>query len=221
MRVETMRGPSRNAKLALAGGALAAGSVVSVIGLYQALRHEAGVAILWLGWLSLGLIVGSALCIFMAIAGCFQGRKKPIAVAVDRTSVKAGEYLAKYSVGDKAVALGIAAASAALATFFVMRSASWAAISISIALASWALFYLIQVTLTVVLFTDSGLVVRVPFRRQVSRSYGDVKRITGKPGTVKVEFSNGQAVELHTGLGNADIVISYLRRHCLERLETE
>lgn len=137
-----------------------------------------------------------------------------MAVEADWTSVRGGEYLAKYSVGDRAAALGIAAACSALAALLVVRSASWVTISISIIHASWAVFYLIQVTLTEVLFTDTGLIARLPFRRELSRSYGDVKRITGRRGTVKVEFSDGQALKLHTGLGSADVVISYLREHC-------
>ena len=74
----------------------------------------------------------------------------------------------------------------------------------------WAVFYLIRVMLTDVLFTDHGLIARRPFQSEVFKPYADARRITGKPGTVKLEFSDGQTVKLHTGLGEADIAISCL-----------
>lgn len=227
MRVDTMsiprHGPTRHIKLALAGGILAGGAVASVVGLNQALRREAGALILWLGWLSLGLIVGSALCVFLAIAGFLKARKRHAATrAVHKLPKRCeGDYLAKYSVGDRAVALGLTIASVALATFFVLGSASWIATAISVVLVLWAAFYLSHVALMQVLFTANGLVARRPFQREFSETYTNVKRISGKPGTVKVEFADGRSLKLHSGLGNPDIVIAYLQTHCPESLRLE
>ncbi len=214
-------GPTRYIKLALAGGILAAGAIASVVGLNMALQREAGVVILWLGWLSLGLIVGSALCVFFATTDFLQTRKRlPATGAVHKLPKHyEGDYLAKYSIGDRAVALGLAIASATLATFFVSGSASWIATAISIVLVLGAAFYLSHVGLTRVLFTANGLVVRRPFQREFSETYANVKRISGKPGTVKLEFADGRSLKLHSGLGNPDVVIGYLQTHCPESLD--
>ncbi len=224
MRVESMsiprHGLSKHVKLALMGFSLALGAVVSVLGLNQALHREAGVVILWLGWLTLGLIVGSALCVFSSIAGFLQARKRHVAGTPHKQPERyEGDYLAKYSIGDKTVALGLAAASAALAGFFILGSASGTATTISVVLVLWAGFYLVHVSLTQVLFTNDGVLVRRPFQPQFSERYDDIKRIRGKPGTVKIEFADGRLLKLHSGLGDADIVISFLRRHCPTRLE--
>jgi len=215
-------GTTKHSKLALVGGALAAASALSVVCLTSSLRRETGVVILWLGWLSLGLIVASALCLLSALAAFLQTRKKTVSATVEAKRVRIDhEYLAEYSRADRAVALGIAIFFAALTSFFVFRSANWKATSLSSAFLCWSLFHLIHVTFTRVTFTDSGLAARLPWRRPFSKPYDEVKRIVSKPGTLKVEFSDGRSLGLHPGVGSADVVISFLQTHCSEQFKAE
>lgn len=211
---------TKPAKLAIAGGALAAAAAVSMLGLNQALRHEAGVAILWLGWLSAGLIVGSAICLMLSIARFFPVTKQSAARSVaEDPELYERDYLAKYSVGDKIVACGLATFWASLTAFFIVRSADSVAIAISLASVAFGGYYLAHIALTQVLFTKSGFVVWRPFRGEFSERYSDVKRVQGKLGSVHVEFADGHILKLHRGMGDRQVVLGFLLHYCADRLE--
>jgi hypothetical protein len=72
---------------------------------------------------------------------------------------------------------------------------------------------------TRILFADKGFVARVSWFRRFTAHYKDVQRVSSKPGTVKIEFSDGHSLNFHPGLGDPDKVIAYLRARCPETME--
>jgi hypothetical protein len=132
-----------------------------------------------------------------------------------------GEYIAEYSFGDRLTGLAIAGFYGALTIFFLLRSARLQAVALCLVFAGWAVFYAVHVTVTRIRFTQDGLVARLPWFRQLSEPYARVQRISGKPGTLKIEFSDGRSLKLHSGLGDADTVIAYLQAHCPESVHLE
>jgi hypothetical protein len=107
----------------------------------------------------------------------------------------------------------------ALVVFFLFRSARPQAIVVSAALFSFAAIYFLHVTGTRIRFAKEGFIARVSWFRQVSGRYAEVRRISGKPGTVKIEFSDGRSLKFHPGLGDPDKVIAYLQARCPQSVD--
>jgi len=201
---------------------LAIGALTSIIFLVYALRHEAGVAILWLGLTSVTLIGGSSFCLFFALGRFFQARQRSSErmAPPGRIDVES-EYVAAYSPVDRAIALAIAAFFCALTGFFVWRSTRLGGTALSALLFCWAISYAVQITGTSVRFTRQGLAARLSWFRHLQEPYDRVQSISGKPGTVTIHFSDGQLLNLHSGLGDPDTVIAYLQAYCPEAVRIE
>jgi hypothetical protein len=107
----------------------------------------------------------------------------------------------------------------ALVILFVVRSGRLLSIVISATLFSFAAIYLLYVTGTRIRFAKDGFIARVSWFRQVSGPYAEIRRVSGKPGTVKIEFSDGRFLKFHPGLGDPDKVIAYLQAHCPESVD--
>jgi len=201
---------------------LAVGALASILALNYAVRNEAGILILWLGLLSVTMIFSSSLCLSFALAKFLEARRArskpvepPISVNVDR------EYIAQYSLGDRVTAIAIAAFFGALTIFFLLRSNRLRATGLSLLFFFWALFYVVHITITRIRFTHEGFVARLPWFREISEPYARVQRISGKPGTLKIEFSDGRTLKIHSGLGDAHTVVAYLQAHCPESVLLE
>jgi hypothetical protein len=164
------------------GACLALGAVVSISQLVQAVHHEDGDLILWLGLLSVSLILGSSLCLFSALAAFIKRRQPPGEIghnmAVD------GEYVAEYSRSDRATALFIAVFFGVLTAFLLLRSTKPGMIAFSATFFGGALLYAVHMMTTCVRFTRQGFVARLPWFRKLDEPYERVQRISGKPGTL-------------------------------------
>jgi len=219
---QSIEGKSANLRLVRAGALLAVGALVSILFLVYAVRHESGGAILWLGLSSVTLICGSSICLFFALGRFLQSRQRrstpiasPTLIDVER------EYVAAYSRADQGIALTLAAFFGALTAFFVWRSTRLEGSVLSALLFCGTISYAIEMIATRVRFTRQGFVARLSWFRHLQEPYERVERISGKPGTLTIHFSDGQLLKLHSGLGDADTVIAYLQAHCPESVRIE
>ena len=76
------------------------------------------------------------------------------------------------------------------------------------------ILYAIHVWGTEIRFTPSGFVARRPMSPELLEPYSHVKRIKVRTGTLTVEFSGGQKIYFHRGLGDPDIVVELLQARC-------
>jgi hypothetical protein len=129
------------------------------------------------------------------------------------------DYTATYSWAVRAIAIGMTLFSGTLVVFFLLRSARLPALMISVTMFAFTLVNLLHVTGTRVQFTKDGVVATKSWFRQVAGRYADIQCISSKPGTVKIEFSDGQSVKLHPGLGDPDKVIAYLQTRSPESVK--
>lgn len=208
---------SQMSGLTRVGAGMLAGAIVSLALLDRAVSSNAGPPVLWLGLLSLGLISGGTLCLLLAIAKFFESRRRsrPSPGHVNTQD----EYVAEYSWADRGIAMGMTVFFGALVVFFLLRSGRPQAIIISAVLFCFALIYMLHVTGTHIRFDKEGLIATVSWVRHVSGRYTEVRRVSGKPGTVKIEFSDGRSLKFHPGLGDPDKVIAYLRARCPESVD--
>jgi hypothetical protein len=200
---------------------MAACALASVVSFVRTVHVHAGVVKLWLGLLSLALIWGTSLCLLFALAGFLRVRQQRSRATGSATAVKTdGEYVAHYSRMDRGVALAVAVVFGTLTIFFWLRTSRPEATALAASVFCWAVFNAVQVTATRVRFNGQGIIARTLFRR-ISEPYRSVQRISGRPGTVRVHFSDGRSLSLHPGLGNPDVVIAYLHAHCPESVHLE
>ncbi|MGE5570780.1 MAG: hypothetical protein ACM3S5_17215 [Rhodospirillales bacterium] len=75
-------------------------------------------------------------------------------------------------------------------------------------------WYTLQMMVTRITFTRERIVARLPVFRKLSQRYTDVVELRSRPGTLRVDFADGQALKLHPGLGDADVIIAYLDAYC-------
>jgi hypothetical protein len=199
--------------LASTGACLALGAIVSIFGLVSAVNHQGGDLIPWLGVLSVILIAVSSLCLFFALAA-FLKRRNQEGRLTTHTVTAEGEYVAEYSRSNRVIALSLAAFFVALTVFFELRSAKPGALAISATFLGGAVWYAVHVMSTRVRFTSQGLVARLSWFRELNEPYHRVEHISGTPGTLKIQFSDGRTLRLHSGLGDPDSVIAHLHAHC-------
>ena len=211
------KGSSRT--LALVGVCLGLGSAMSVFGLVNAVHHESGDPILWFGLLSVTLIFGSSLCLFSALAAFIKQRRTTERTA--RGVTTDADYVAEYSGSDRVTALLIAVFFGVLTVFLVWRSAKPGMIALSGMLFGGGVLYAVHMVTTCVRFTRDGFVARLPWFRTIQEPYERVQRISGKPGTLTIQFSDGPVLRLHSGLGDPDVVIAHLQARCPESVHLD
>jgi len=171
------------------GVCLIAGAIISIMLLIHAVSSVTGPLILWLGLLSLGLISGGSLCLLLALARFFESRRRPHP-SPGRINTH-GEYVAEYSWANRGIAMGMTFFFAALVIFFLIRSGRLPSMVISTTLFSFAAMYLLYITGTRIRFAEDGFIARLFWFRQVSRPYVEIRRVSGKPGSVKSSFLMG------------------------------
>jgi hypothetical protein len=216
-RSSESRGGSQT--LALVGVCLALASAMTIWGLVNAVHHESGDPILWFGLLSVTLIFGSSLCLFAALAAFIKQRRTTERTA--RAVATDADYVAEYPGSDRVTALLIAVFFGVLTAFLVLRSATPGMIALSGLFFGGGLLYAVHIMTTCVRFTRSGFVARLPWFRTLQEPYERVQRISGKPGTLRVQFSDGRVLRLHSGLGDPDAVIAHLQARCPESLHLD
>jgi hypothetical protein len=204
----------------LIGLFLALGATVSILQLVNAVHHESGELILWLAWLSITLIFASSLCLFSALYAFLRGRLRrtePVARKVATNS----EYVAQYSRSDRATALVIACSLGLLTAFFSLHSKKPGIIALSATFFGAAVLYAVHTVTTRVMFTHQGFVARFSWFRELREPYDRVQRISGRPGTLKIQFSDGRQLKLHSGMGDPETVIAHLQARCPETVHLE
>ncbi len=191
-----------SSKLARVGLVMALGAALAILWFTTVVRRESGVLVLCLGLLSLGLVSASSLCLLFALARFVQARHPrskstdaPAPVSID------GEYVARYAWSDRAIALAIAGFFGGLTTLFWLRSARPQTTIVCGLLFVWATFYAAHITGTRIRFTRHGFVARISWLRNVSEPYDGVERISRRPGTLRVQFSDGPITEIPFGPG--------------------
>lgn len=191
---------------------LIGGSALSGLALVFARRHGYEDAVLWLGFLTVTLWFAGLVCLGLKVLQLTERRKRrpvaPMRVATD------AEYVAQYSARDRAIGLGLMVFFAGLLVYLVSRSGRAIGIVISGGFFCFFAWYTLQMMVTRVKFTRERIVARLPVFREVSERYADVVQLRSKPGTVRVDFADGQALKLHSGLGDPDVIIAYLDAHC-------
>jgi hypothetical protein len=109
------------------------------------------------------------------------------------------EYVAEYSRSDRATALLIAGSFGALTVLFVLRSTKPGVIALCTAFFLAAVLYAADIMTARVRFTREGFVARRLWFRELHEPYDRVQRISGRPGTLKVQFSDGRSLNLPPG----------------------
>lgn len=192
-----------------------------------AARERGGleIAVLVFGLLSLTLLWGAFLWIGLKFYRWAEGRKARRArVGPNRTEIPA-TYAAQYPVQDRVVAGFMAAFFSALTAFFVYDADHVGAVLISTFFFCFSLWYTAHLVVSRVLFTRDRVTARMLWRSEFSEPYSSLRRVSSKPGTLTLHFSDGRLMKLHTGMGDPDMVIAYLSsyapRHQNHRFERE
>jgi hypothetical protein len=205
----------------MASIALALGAVGAWFGLVDAREHGNYGALLWWGYLTLGLVVGSTLCIAVPLARRVDVRancRRESGPALHRPK---GEYVARYSTQDRVIAVFLAILFGALTVFIVLHSNRTLMQVVAVTIFCSLVANVLNVIATTVRFTDDCIAARLPWFRSISQPYTAVKKLRAMPGTVHIHFSDGRSLKLHPGLGDPDHVIGYLRTHCSNSVELE
>ncbi len=198
------------------GVVLSAGAIVSLVLFFRTNPSRSGPLALWLGIGSLVLVATAVLCLAIVAAKRLESRQRSRPLGYIPTDQ---DYVAEYSRGDRGLAIVMTAFWTGMFTVFMLRHGHLPAIVISALLLAGSIYYLIEVTGTLILFTHTGFVARVSWFRHFTARYADVRRVSSKPGTVKIEFSDGHSLNFHPGLGDPDKVIACLRARCPESVE--
>ncbi len=212
----------RVSSLTKAGLFLTLGAVLSLVWFAGVVRQQSDGLVLFLGLLSLGFVSASSLCLLLALARYIQSRHPRCQKRAAQVRLKVdGEYEARYSWSDRIVALALVAFFGGLTLLLWMRSGKPHVIVGCAILFGWTAFYAVHITGTCIRFTRQGFTARISWVRNVSEPYAAVQSISGKPGTLRVQFSDGQSLKFHSGLGNPDLVIACLRAKCPGSIQLE
>jgi hypothetical protein len=204
-----------------ASGTLAVGAVGSWIGLVNARESGNYAALPWFGFLALGLAVGSMLCLAVPLVHRIEARAARSAgtsMTLDRPT---GDYVAKFSAQDQVIAVILVIFCGCLTLFMLFRSHRILGQAVSVAVFCCLIAYAVQVTATSVRFTNERIIARLPGFRTISEPYTAIESLQSKPGTIRIKFSDGRSLKLHSGLGDPDLVIGYLQARCPDSIYPE
>lgn len=190
----------------------AIGSGLSVLGSIMARHRGAETALLWLGLLAVTFWFGALLCLALKVFRIVEARKRQHVQSRPPSIRASDEYIARYPGRDRRTAIALALFFGVLTSFLALRSSTGAIVSAAVF--CWSAWYVIRVTVTRVHFTRDRIVARLPWFRKISEPYTNVSRLRSKPSTVDLQFSNGRSLKLHSGLGDPDVMLTYLEAHC-------
>jgi hypothetical protein len=167
------------------------------------------------GFLVLALAVACLLCLAVPLV------RRNEALAARSTGIRKGswpkdDYLAKYFAQDQVIAVSLALVFGALTVLLLLLSPliEWGMVCLGFF--CYFVWYAIHVTTTSIRFTRERIIARLPGFRTISEPYTAIQKLQSKPGTLRVEFSDGLSLKLYSGLGDPESVISYLQTHCPE-----
>jgi len=199
----------------------AGGAVGSWFGLVHAREKGNYGVLLWLGFLVLALAVGSMLSLAVPLIRRIEDRAGQRGGHSTTPPPPDGDYVARYSAQDQIITIILSILFGALTLFVCFRSHGTPLQIAFITIFCGLIAYAVQVTSTSIRFTNERITARLPWFRSFSEPYAAIERLQSKPGTIRIQFSDGRSLSLHSGLGDPDLVISYLQTHCPESAELE
>jgi MFS family permease len=204
-----------------ASAVLAVGAIGGWLGLVHARGHGDYTPLLWWGLLVLVLAVGSMLCLAVPLVRRIEARAVRPAVTSAARSQPNGEYVARYSPQDQVIAIILTILFGCITVFMLVRSHRTFFQVAFVALLCGLIAYAMQVTTTNIRFTNDRIIARLPWFRTISKPYTAIERLQSKPGTIRIQFTDGRSLNLHSGLGDPDLVVGYLQAHCPESIVPE
>lgn len=182
-----------------------------MLGLVWARRQGHEAALAWFAYSTVPLSSGMLLCLALQVYRILQGRKRlPINARAKYVRTDT-DYVAEYSIGDRIIAVILALLFSVLTGFFAFHSST--GMMISGAIFCWFVWYAVHLTRTRIRFTKSRIIAHLPWRQVISEPYENLQRIQARPGTVVLRFIGGRSLKVHAGLGDPDVVITYLKAH--------
>jgi hypothetical protein len=194
---------------------LAVGAVGGFFGLVNARERGDFGALQAFGYLVVTLAFGSMLSLALPLARLVGARGRRSSAARSEQSVPAGDYLAKYSLGDQSMAVAMAFLFGVLAIYLSLRSHAIFGKAVSAAFFFLSVWYACHLIGTSVKFTGDRIVARLLWSRTISERYDAIERLQSRAGTVHIHFSDGRSLKLRSGLGDSCVVVGILRRRCL------
>jgi hypothetical protein len=192
---------------------MVAGGIFSFLGIGFARERRAYEAVVFLGLISLLLWSGSTLWIALKLYSFIASRRPKEPLKWLTMTELPVAYTARYGLGDRTVALFLAAFFFWLSIFFASGPDYTAGKVIATCFCCFSVCYAIHLLVTRVRLTKETIDSRTWWGEEVSEPYSNLRRVAGKPGTLTLHFSDGRLIRLYAGLGNPDIVIAYLSKH--------
>jgi hypothetical protein len=124
------------------------------------------------------------------------------------------EYVARYSLQNRWTAIALAAFFGVLSVILAIRSTYITGLMISAGFFLFFVWYATHVAVTQIRFTKERIVARLPWSKKLCEPYRSVLKLTAKPVTVEIRFSDGRSLKLNSGLGDPDVILAYLHEHC-------
>jgi hypothetical protein len=123
-----------------------------------------------------------------------------------------GEYIAKFSTQDRAVALILLGAFMVITAYLFIHPAPLYMRCVSVGMLTILLWITCRVSFTIVRFTSTQITVRIfPFGLY-SESYSDVASLSAQPGNLQIRFGDGKSLNMWAGLGDAAKIAAILER---------
>ena len=119
-RHQTLKSTSARIGLVATALILALGAVATCIGLIYTRQHHGGIAALWFGLLTGTFLFASMLCLFLKLARAVAGRSRGLPAPVVGAK-RDGEYVAEYSLQNRALAIALAVLLGGISIFLVLR----------------------------------------------------------------------------------------------------
>lgn len=196
------------------GISLAFGAVVGWSALTRARDEGNYNALLWLGFLVLALVVSSMLCVALPLVWRTEasvGRSRSLGANAGGAT---GEYQAKYSTPEQLVSWVLPLLFGGLICL-VRHNPHHLFLTLALVIVFCGLLlHALQVTVTTVRFTDDKIHARSAWFKSFSEPYTAIQRLRSSPGTIVMEFSDGQCLKIRSGLGNAGTIVRYLQTRC-------
>lgn len=202
--------------LALTGLCSGLGAAISTLLYLRPASKLEDLPSVWFGLIAVVLIALSSFCLLTALASVLarptrESKNQTVDAIADR------EYIARYTTSIRVSAIIMAVLYAVLTLLMIFYAGGPLLVAVGVSGFIVLVMHSIHVFGTSVRFTDSGFVGRSPFHSELRENYEDVRRITSRPGILRIGFADGRMLKIRAGLGDADVIISLLDARCPEK----
>jgi hypothetical protein len=121
-----------------------------------------------------------------------------------------GDYVARHSIRDKMISACLAAAGALITTFLFYHQTPLLTRTISSAMSCFFFWYAYRVCFTAVRFTSQEITIRIIPFVCFSEKYSDIAALRAGRGNLQIRFTDGKAINMWSGLGSSEHVVSIL-----------